>query len=437
MVATQGDDATPLLYNNTYIGANHGANIVHRIVKNGHGKSYADVGSKWTDGTRNYTLVRIVDVNTLWFISDNTGTDSAWIFYTVPLAAGSTLTHVSGATNTAVIDTITSDTITQLLKALNNHSKKVIANGFIELIATGVYDVEYLELIDSYDIINIPALLTYLQARVGTTTEQKFDVNTIASDIRVSVTYAYALNGSITGLTQVQVKKSVKWGWIGLMQALPLNYGGKNLLLYVPKSKPIVVGSNTWDLINISNVTSTQDVISLTKVNWTDLNNPPDRFVSIVKNGANNEFGQVIGHSLTRGITKPSIRKSSSEVGFFNGPTKKIYPHTQTGDTYPSSLIPVGTLLNAVSYRSVFNSQIVPEATTFTWFKDNKDYYIVFDIHSNTTLLKLPLPKFMNGKMVEIVESNQNFTLHNEMVCDGGILVSASNNYASAMLKIS
>lgn len=437
IIATQGDDATPLNYNSTYIGANHGAFIVHQVVKSGHGKTYSDVGSKWTDGTRNYTLIRILDVNTLWFVSDNTGTDGAWVFFATKLAAGTTFTHVSGATNTAAIDAITSDTITQLLKALNNHSKKIIANGFMELSTPGIYEVEYLELIDSYDIMNVPAILAYLQARVGTTTEQKFDVDTIASDIRVSVTYSYALNGSITGLTQAQVKKSVKWGWIGLMQALPLNYGGKNLLLYVPKSKPIVVGPNTWDLINISNVTSVQDVISIAKASWLDLNNPPDRFVSIVKNAVNNEFGQVIGHSLTRGITKPATRKSSSEVGFFNGPTKKIYPHSQTGDIYAGSLIPVGTLLNAVSYRSVFNSQLVPEATAFTWFKDNKDYYVVFDIHTNATLLKLPLPKFMNGKMVEIIESNLNFTSHNEMVCDGGILVSANNNYASAMLKIS
>ncbi|HRA92239.1 MAG TPA: hypothetical protein PLR79_08745, partial [Acinetobacter sp.] len=330
LIATQGDDATPLFYNNTYIGANHGAFVVHKVVKSAHGKVYADVGSKWSDGTRNYTLVRIVDANTLWFVSDNTGTASAWVFYTTLIPTGTNLTHVSGATNTATIASITSDALDQLLKALNNHSKKIVANGFSELTTAGVYKVENVEIIDSYDIMNVPALLSYLQGHVGTTTEQKFDVNTIASDIRVSVTYGYALNGSINVSTQIQAKQAVKWGWAGLMQALPLNYASKNLLLYVPKVNPITVGSNVWDLKNVADVTSTTDVIWLNKSSWSDSIIAPDRMVSIVKNGANREFGQVLGHSFNRGITKPAIRKNSSEVGFFNGPTKKMYPHTQT-----------------------------------------------------------------------------------------------------------
>ncbi|MDR8253769.1 hypothetical protein FPK65_00335 [Acinetobacter baumannii] len=438
-IATQQDDATPLHYNNTYIGANHGAFIVHQVVKSAHGKGFVDVGSKWSDGTRNYTLIRIVDANTLWFVSDNSGTASAWVFYATALPAGTTFTHVSGATNTASISSITSDTITQLLKALNNHSKKLIANGYKELTLSGVYSVESLEIIDSYDIMNIPALLSYLQARVGTTTEQKFDIDTIASDVRVNVSYKYALNGSINVSTMIFAKQAVKWEWAGLMQALPLNYGGKNLLLYVPKINPVVVGSNTWDLKNVVDVSTTLNVINLLKTSWVNTDDPPDCMVSIVKNGVNREFGQILGHSFERGITRPSLRKSSSEVGFFNGPTRKMYPHTQTGDTFPGGIIPAGTVLNAISYRAIFNSLVLPEATAYGWYKDNAAIYVFLAIHQNASMLKLPLPAMFNGKSATVIDPNPsiNFTLHSEIVCDGGLLCSVINNYAHVTIKLS
>ncbi|MDV7233093.1 hypothetical protein R4487_08585 [Acinetobacter baumannii] len=435
-IATQQDDATPLHYNNTYIGANHGAFIVHQVVKAGHGKTYVDVGSKWNDGSRNYTLIRIVDANTLWFVSDNTGTSSAWVFFTTSLPAGTTFTHVSGATNTASIFSITSDTITQLLKALNNHSKKLIANGFKELTTTGVYNVESLEIIDSYDIMNVPALLSYLQSKVGTNTEQRFDVNTIASDIRVNVSYKYALNGSINVSTMIIAKQTVKWEWAGLMQALPLNYGGKNLLLYVPKINPITVGSNVWDLKNVADVSTTTNVINLLKSSWINPDDPPDCMVSIVKNGVNRELGQILGHSFTRGITKPALRKSSSEVGFFNGPTKKMYPHTQTGDTFPSGLMPAGTVLNAISYRVIFNSLVLPEATAYGWYLDNDAIYVFLAIHQNASMLKLPLPSMFNGKSATVVDPNPNFTLHSEIVSDGSLLSSVIGGYAHATIKL-
>lgn len=435
-IATQQDDATPLHYNNTYIGANHGAFIVHQVVKSAHGKGFVDVGSKWSDGTRNYTLIRIVDANTLWFVSDNSGTASAWVFYATALPTGTTFTHVSGATNTASISSITSDTITQLLKALNNHTKKLIANGFRELTQAGIYNVESLEVIDSYDIINVPALLSYLQSRVGTSTEQKFDVDTITSDVRLNVSYKYEVNGSINVSTMILAKQAVKWEWAGLMQALPLNYGGKSLLLYVPKINPVIVGSNTWDLKNVVDVSTTSNVINLLKTSWSDPDEPPDMMVSIVKNGSNREFGQILGHSISRGITKPSIRKSSSEVGFFNGPTKKMYPHTQTGDTFPEGIIPAGTVLNAISYRTIFNSLVLPEATAYGWYKDNDVIYVFLAIHQNASMLKLPLPSMFNGKSATVVDPNPNFTLHSEIVSDGSLLSSVIGGYAHATIKL-
>lgn len=426
ILASQGDDAAPLNYNGTYIGANHGAYIVHEVTVNAHGKTYADVGSRWIQGANTFTIVRIVDVNKLWLVSQNTGS-TYWQFVTTSLN-GLALTHSTGATNTASF-TPSADTLTQLLSAVNNHTKKIVADGFKELTTAGVYDVESIEFVDSYDIMNPPAILTYLQGRTGTATEQNLSISSIASDVRVSVNYRYALNGSCTVSTQLHKKANINFNFAGLVQANPLNYSGKTLIEYANKMKPVTVSGTSYDLSATIDATSTTALINMLKADWLDATNPPDRVLNLVKNGSNKEFGQVLGYSLTRGATKPSVRQNTTDAGFFNNPTtKKVYPKALVGN--------LDTVVNAVAYRSLFNPNLLPESTVYTWYEDNKDIYVVLDIHQSASMLKLPLPAMFNGKSAEVVDSHANFTLHSEIVSDGGLLCSIINSYGQATIKL-
>ncbi|MEG1232320.1 MAG: hypothetical protein RSE18_00670 [Acinetobacter sp.] len=426
ILASQGDDAAPLNYNGTYIGANHGAYIVHEVTVNAHGKTYADVGSRWTQGANIFTIVRIVDVNKLWLVSQNTGS-TYWQFVTTSLN-GLALTHSTGATNTASF-TPSADTLTQLLSAVNNHTKKIVADGFKELTTAGVYDVESIEFIDSYDIMNPPAILTYLQGRTGTATEQNLSVDSIASEVRVSVTYRYVLNGSCTVSTQLHKKANINFSFAGLVQANPLNYSGKTLIEYANKMKPVTVGGTPYDISATIDATSNTAVISMLKSDWLDATNPPDRMLNLVKNGSNKEFGQVLGYSLTRGATKPSIRQNTTDAGFFNNPTtKKVYPKALVSN--------LDTVVNAVAYRSLYNPNLLPEATVYTWYEDNGEIFVVLDIHQSASMLKLPLPAMFNGKSAEVIDSYANFTLHSEIVSDGGLLCSIVNSYASVTIRL-
>jgi hypothetical protein len=427
LVVNHGDDAAPMNYNGTYIGANHGAFIVHEITQIGHGKGYVDVGSKWSNGTREYTLVRIVDANKLWFVSDNTGTSAQWV-YNNTLLTGNTLTHVSGATNTASI-AVASDAITQLYTAINNHVKKIVVDGYKTIATSGFYDVESVEFIDTYNIMNVPAIISYLQAHVGTATEQELNVPAIDYDVNVQVSYKYVQNGALTINTQFQKKSNINFNFAGLTQALPLNYTGKTLLYYVPKMNPVTVGSNTYNLSNVIDVTSVTDVINLLKANWSYDNNPPDRMAQIVKNGATKEFGHVIGYSLSRGATQSSIRANTTDAGFFNGPTRKMYPKALVTN--------LNTVVNTITYRILFNPNVLPEATVYGWYEDNGAIFVVLDIHQSASLLKLPNLGLFNGKSATVVDSNDNFTLYSEIVSDGGLLCSVVNGYAQATIKLS
>ena len=200
ILASQGDDVAPLHYNGTYIGANHGAYIVHEVTVNAHGKTYVDVGSRWTQGANTFTIVRIVDANKLWLVSQNIGA-TYWQFVTSSLS-GLALTHSIGATNTTSF-TPSADTLTQLLPSINNHTKKIIADGFKELTSSGVYDVKYVEFIDSYEIMNPVSILSYLHGRVGTTTEQSLKVNSIETDVKLTYNYRFAVNGTCTVIPEV------------------------------------------------------------------------------------------------------------------------------------------------------------------------------------------------------------------------------------------
>ena len=426
LVVSHGDDAAPLRYNGTYIGANHGAFVVHEVTQTAHGKTFADVGSKWSNGTRNYTLMRIVDANKLWFVSDNTGTATQWVYNTTTLASG-TLTHVSGATNTANIS-VSADAITQLFSAVNSHVKKIIADGYKEISASGFYDVESLEFIDSYNIMNVPAIVALAQAGVGTATEREFTSNAIDWDVRVQVGYRYAINGSLTINTQLYKKSAINFEFAGLTQALPLSYSGKTLLQYVPKMNTVTVSGTPYNLSNVIDVTSVTAVINMLKADWSDATNPPDRMAQIVKNGAAKEYGHVVGCSLTRGDTKPSIRKDTTDAGFFNGPTKKMYPKALVGN--------LDAVSNTIAYRSLYNPNLLPEATVYTWYEDNGEIFVILDIHQSASMLKLPLPAMFNGKSAEVVDSHANFSLHSEIVSDGGLLCSVVNNYASVMIRL-
>lgn len=433
LIVTQGDDAAPLHYNNTYIGGNHGAFVVHQISANAHGKTYTDVGSKWSNGSLNFTLIRILDSNTLWFVSDNLGTNEKWA-YNITSLTGSTLTHVSSATQTTSIN-VSADLITQLTCAINNHSIKIISNKYNQIQDIGLYEVDSIEIIDSYDVMNVPAIVSYLQNKVGTAIEQEFNNDSIKSDMRVSVAYRYVVNGSSTINTQIHAKSSVNFTFAGLTQALPLEFSGKNLLQYVPKVNSITGASKVWNFANIENITTTIDSINFLKNNWIDSLDPPDKMAQILVNGADKEVGQVIGYSLDRGVTKPSIRANTNDAGFVYT-SRKMYPKAIIGNVYQNNIIPVNTVINSIAYRSIYNPKALPNSTIYTWYEDNGAIYVVFDTHSTTTMQKLPLPSYFNGKNASIVDSHPNFFLHSEIVSDEGLLVSVDNNFGYATIKL-
>lgn len=156
------DETTPVKINNLYLGANHGAHGVS-VTAAAHGKTNADVGSLWSDGTNQWSLMRVVDENTLLFLAEINGAANE-VFAFPSTIAGNTLSYVSHAENTAAITFTAQVASSQVYPSIaNNVHKLYIVRDGVKTEITDIYTPATLScdevIMDiTYDIMN-PALV--------------------------------------------------------------------------------------------------------------------------------------------------------------------------------------------------------------------------------------------------------------------------------------
>ena len=61
------DDICPINFggNGGYLGANHGCDAFYKCVSNSHGKTYADIGAEYSDGSHSFIIMDIIDENNI------------------------------------------------------------------------------------------------------------------------------------------------------------------------------------------------------------------------------------------------------------------------------------------------------------------------------------------------------------------------------------
>ena len=430
VLASQGDDACPMNYNGTYIGANHGAFIVRETTATAHGKTVFDVGSQWTDGAaRKWTIVRIVDANKLWLVSENLSVYPVWSFATA--FTGTTLTHFSGATNTGAIS-IASSTTTQLWPAINAQSKRVLLDGVTEILADGTYRCNTLQVVEGYNITNPASVLSYVQSQVGSATQPALNHSSVAADVKRTITYLFAENGSCTITDGVQVVNALTIGYLGATQAGALNYSGKQLWQYMPRVTAKTNPSGTWDFQAQADISGTFELITLGSANWTDANNPPDRMAQIVKTAGVAEFGLMVGYSPRRSVGVPALRKTLVNTSGFISSLRKQYPYAVN---VPA--LSAGTAYDIVAFRGWWNAADAGDASAFTWYRDGKSVIVVADFHQTVNNSRLQLPSRFVGMDVTVVDKSASLTLHGSgVVSAGGLQVSVSGGYGYGVFKL-
>jgi len=437
ILAVQGDSTAPIQYNGTYIGGNHGAYVVNEVTATGHGKTVVDVGSEWTDGLpRKWYLMRIVDANKLWFISENLSVAPAWSFSLT--ITGSTLNHSASATNTGAI-TVVSSVGTQLWPALQSQTKKIMLDGITELTVDGTYLCTTLDIVNSYTIPNVAAVLTYVRSLVGGATQPSFIDSSIAPDVSRTITYRYAENGSCSIIDSVRNYNQLTLNYFGGTQAEPLEYTGKQLWQYIPRVSPIVGTVKTWDFINQENIGGTFEALTLGLSQFTDVNNPPDRMAQIVKTAGVSNFGMMIGFSPVRSVGLPATRKALISESNFVSAIRKQYLKALNGggSAFTGNVLPVNSLYDMVVYRAYWSAETCPDATAFIWFRDGKNIIVIADFHQSVSFSKLPLPEYFSGLDVTVIDKTASLTLHGNNVLNDCLLVTVTGGYGYIVAKLS
>lgn len=427
------DDSAPLNYNGTFIGANHGASFVREVTSSGHGKAVQDVGSTWTDSAAAvWTLMKIVDANKLWFMPSNTAAYPAWSFNSTLTG---NLTHSSGATNTGAI-TVGSSVLTQLWPCLQNQTAKVFLDGVTEVTADGTYACGFVDVVNTYDIANPAAVVTYVRGLVGGATQPSFIDPSIAADVHRTLTYRYSENGSCTITDGMRVLTSgLSWsgGNFPATQAGPLTYTGKELWQYVPRVTPKVGSLKTWNFAAQERIDGAMEQVNLTSANWSDANNPPDRMAQIVRTAGVAEFGMMIGVSPVRGTGPAATRKFLLTDALFVSAIRKQYLKA-VGTPAP---ITAGSYYETVAYRAYWTAGMCPQATAFTWYRDGKDIVVIADFHQNVDFAALKMPSQFTGMDVTVVDKTASATVHgNGVVTADGVLVSVNDGYGYVVLKL-
>ncbi len=402
-----GDDITPLNFNGTYIGANHGYNIISQLKDfNDHGKTEADIGSIWAIGTQQYVLVK-VDGSTLWFCPYSEASMQSGTFSPAAIASGAVITHVSGATNTASMTAPKASTLEQFYVATNHLEQRAFLDGTyeVDLAKDGSYTAEFVDFYEAYDIIYLPDMLTYLIENAGkNTNDSHHDEELDGSYVRIHVTYRYHKNGSCVVYSQYDFDKTVKVGYFGAVQSQP--FAESTHYVYVPGTTtyavPTLQGNESIYLKKNQLATAGKHITSYFQ--FSDAEG---------SKAMNLGFNPYYGY----GTTEKRDDYLLGDYGFYYT-SFKMYPYLISGGT-----VSAGESVTSVAYR-VPSVKTDEDLTALNWYWVGEDIYL--SLHTDAALDKtVSLPDYMEGMTISLVEGSDSFTVNSETI-SGGISVTAT-----------
>ena len=246
-VSAGQDDIAPLRTFNT-VGANHGYTCITELTAPGHGKTSADLGSVWTDGAIEWTLLLIEgDVLTVGpaYTVDGSGVTTA---PATPPAA--TLTHVSGATSTADIPVDQVVAGAQLYPSVQRVHSTLLVDG--APVGEGEHHGVTAQVRESYEVLDYASIIDTAQANVGT----PFHEVRVAGAVRVENTYTFK-PGLVLVDTALTELRPTALGSCGFVQAIrPAGTGGRVMPGVTGWTTPRSFG-DTWT----SEVITTSDLI--------------------------------------------------------------------------------------------------------------------------------------------------------------------------------
>lgn len=425
-VVAASDDAAPLHINGTYIGGNHACSDVRVVTATAHGKTTADVGSKWVDGAaRYYFIVKIVNANSLWFMSEDLTSGDIWSHNT---DITGNLTHVSGATNTGTI-TVGSYTGGQLSPAIKNRTLTVLLNGK-DVVTTGLHTCNFVDIVENYDIIDPSSTVLYLSTHIGETDLTKGDT-VVGNEIR----YRFNDNGTCVIKHDWTAYKAVNLNYMGFTQAVPMSIATHpNRKMLLPRSLTISDGVTPRDFKTLVDwTTAPATSLNFTSAYWQDAGFPPERAIEYVADGSTLYHGFAHGYSPIEGVGSSVNRVANVNNAWFLYPTLKSYPRGIDNKIHP---VAAGTQKTAYVYRSYFDASVAAiESKSAEYQVENESTFLHFSDWHSTGADTLSIGERFNNSTVETIYSD-GITIVSSKVSNGQIPIVVNTAPAYVCLKL-
>ncbi len=431
VINSGSDDAAPISVNGTYIGANHGCSDLRVVTATAHGKTTADVGSKWRDAaSKDFFLVKIVNANDLWFLSVDTSS-SGDIWKHVLTITGN-LTHVSGATNTGTI-TVASYVGGQMMPAIKNCTNQYLLDGKKPITADGIYYGQFLDIINNYDIVDPSSAALYLSTHIGTT-----DLTQGDTFVGQKIVHRIDKWGTVLIMNDVVFYKTANLGYFGFTQVSPLSTATyPNRKFYYPRTLPVSDGATSWDFRTLRDFTTfPAAALNFTSAFWETSGFVPERAIEYIANGSNLIHGFAHGFVPTLGVGDSIQRFASVNNAGFIFTSGKNYPFGI--DTKIGSPVTAGTWKSAVAYRRYFDASAnsLGKKSSLYYYTVGSETFVYVDYHTTVKGDKVSLPAELRGKKISVVYKSSNLTINSQFSTDGIFISMPTGSYGFVCLKL-
>lgn len=216
-VHSAADDIAPIRTQMGTVGANHGFATMAAWGPIDHDKTTADLGSVWTDGTREYALLAIDSSGRAIFGGSYSEANGVVTMPTITLT--SNLTHVSGSTHVAPLDYTKKlgVGVAQLFPAIGKLRQKLILDG--ATLPEGTTKGRELEVRESYEVLDYKSLYDTAKANVGVS----YTARNVAGSVRVESVHRFREGGVATVDVSLTEVKPTTLAACGFVQSVALN----------------------------------------------------------------------------------------------------------------------------------------------------------------------------------------------------------------------
>jgi hypothetical protein len=382
------DDNCPINVQFSYVGANHGYGAWN-VTATAHGKTTADLGSTWSDGTRTYTLLAVPDANTVTVAGPYTTSGGVSTASVVQPAAN--LTHVAGATHTTTIPIAGGVVLVEFHPSSFDHSVTVALDD--RPLADGQKSYgQVLTIVETYRIVSYKGMVDWAQAHIGSPVATAIAAGTVSALGRISNTYRFTAAGLVVA-QKFTATEAVNLN-MGVTQAIPLTiYSGWS-------RKQFMAGIGTAGGLNFSTLvdlsTMTGD-IDITPAAYVDPLTPATRMVQWAYDaGSVAQYGFAMGLlPVADGAPHQRVQNAVTKSWFMTNSFKKNYPQVVWNKT-----LAVGDTVSGTAYRKYLAP---PDTTAEVVVSDGSDTWAFLDRPTSTTTdARMAAPKLLGKRLQPI-----------------------------------